>query len=472
MIAHAPDPVLAHLRDDRDGFIDRLKQLVAIPSVSTDSAYLQAMEDARALLMRRLRDAGMEAIQQLDAGGHPAIYGHWLGATDAPTFIVYGHYDVQPPDPTDRWDSPAFEPVIRDGRLYGRGVSDDKGPFSIALETLFAFLSVEDRLPVNVRILLEGEEEIGSATLPGLLSEHRDLLMADAVISADGARWRTDLASINTGSRGSLRGEIALTTAAKDLHSGRFGGAVRNALHELAGLLATLHRPDGQIAVEGFYDDVTPLDERERHRLAAIPFDEADFLSSIGGSAHGEPGYSTLERLWYRPTIEINGLWGGYTGEGSKGVTPHEAFAKLIMRLAPGQSGEQVNRVLEAHLRRHCPQGAALDIKLEESGSAAYTVPAAHPLLTATEQAIETALGQPPTHVRTGSTLPLSDIVKQVSGLDTVMLSFSTADEDFHAPNEFFRLSAIDEGCCAWVSLLRTLGDHDRARYAPFKPSS
>ncbi len=470
MNTHASDPVLAHLRTDRDGFIDRLKQLVAIPSVSTDTAYLQAMADARTLLLHRLREAGFEAVQQLDAGGHPAIYGHWLGAADAPTFIVYGHYDVQPPDPSDRWHSPAFEPVIRDGRLYGRGVSDDKGPFSIALETLSAFLAVEGRLPVNIRILLEGEEEIGSATLPGLLSEHRDLLTADAVISADGARWRTDLASINTGSRGSLRCEVALRTAAKDLHSGRFGGAVRNALHDMAELLATLHRPDGKIAVEGFYDDVAPLDDDERHRLAAIPFDEAAFLAAIGGSAHGEPGYSTLERLWYRPTIEINGLWGGYTGEGSKGVTPHEAFAKLIMRLAPGQTGEQANRVMEAHLRGHCPQGATLDIALEKTGSAAYSVPAAHPLLTATEQAIETALGQRPIHVRTGSTLPLTDIVKRVSGLDTVMLSFSTADEDFHAPNEFFRLSAIDEGCAAWVSLLRILGDHHRASYAPFKP--
>ena len=471
MNTHASDPVLAHLRADRDGFLDRLKELVAIPSVSTDKAYLQSMADARTLLMHRLEEAGFEAVQQLDAGGHPAIYGHWLGAANAPTYIVYGHYDVQPPDPEDRWFSPAFEPVIRDGRLYGRGVSDDKGPFSIALETLFAFLAVEGQLPVNIRILLEGEEEIGSATLPSLLSKYRDLLKADAVISADGARWRADLASINIGSRGSLRCEIALRTATKDLHSGRFGGAVRNALHDMAALLATLHRPDGQIAVEGYYDDVSPMDDDERRRLASIPFDETAFLASMGGHAHGEPGYPTLERLWYRPTIEITGMWGGYSGEGSKGVTPHEAFAKLIMRLAPGQSGERVNRVLDAHFQRRCPEGATLDVMLEESGSAAYTVPADHPLLAAAEQAIETALGQRPIHVRTGSTLPLTDIIKNVCGLDTVMLSFSTADEDFHAPNEFFRLSAIDEGCAAWVSLLRILGAHDKASYTPFNSS-
>lgn len=471
MNTHATDPVLTHLQTDRDGFIDRLKQLVSIPSVSTDTTYLGAMAETRDLLMKRLREAGFEAVQELDAGGHPAVYGHWLGADDAPTFIVYGHYDVQPPDPEDRWHSPAFEPVIRDSRLYGRGVSDDKGPFSIALETLFAFLAVEGRLPVNIRILLEGEEEIGSATLPALLSEHRDLLTADAVISADGARWRADLASINIGSRGSLRCEIALTTSAKDLHSGRFGGAVRNALHDMAELLATLHRPDGQIAVEGFYDEVEPLDAAERRRLADIPFDEAAFLDSIGGTAHGEPGYTTLERLWYRPTLEINGMWGGYIGEGSKTVTPHEAFAKLTMRLAPGQTADHLNRVLEAHLNSHCPQGAVLDIALEQTGCAAYTVSPAHPLLSAAEQAIETALGRRPVHVRAGSTLPLTDIIRRVCGLDTVMLSFSTADEDFHAPNEYFRLSAIDSGCTAWASLLRILGGHDRARYAPFRPS-
>ena len=466
------DPVLAHLQADRSGFIDRLKQLVEIPSVSTDAAYLEPMAQARALLMDRLRAAGFSAVQELEAGGHPAVYAQWLDAGGAPTFLVYGHYDVQPPDPEDRWHSPAFEPDIRDERLYGRGVSDDKGPFSIALETLFAFLAVEGRLPVNIRILLEGEEEIGSATLPAIFSKHRDLLTADAVISADGARWRADLASINTGSRGSLRCEFSITTAAKDLHSGRYGGAVRNALHDMAELLATLHRPDGQIAVEGFYEQVQPLSEVERERLAGIQFSEVDFLDSIGGHAHGEPGYTTLERLWYRPTLEINGMWGGYTGAGSKTVTPHEAAAKLTMRLAPGQTADHLNRVLEAHLRTHCPAGAKLDLKLEQTGCSAYTVPAEHPLLAAAEQAIETALGRKPVHVRTGSTLPLTDIIKRASGLDTVMLSFSTADEDFHAPNEFFRLSAIDEGCAAWVSLLRTLGGHDRAAYASFRSSS
>jgi len=466
------DAVLTHLKNDRDNIIGRLKELVRAPSVSTDSAYAEGMKEARKILNSRLKLSGFENISELEAGGHPAVYAEWLGAPGAPTFIVYGHYDVQPPDPLDKWHSPPFEPDIRENRLYGRGVSDDKGPSSIALETLSAFLAVEGRLPVNVRILLEGEEETGSVTLRALLEKYSDTLAADAVLSADGARWRADLASVNVGSRGNSRCELALRTAGKDLHSGRFGGAVRNALHEMSALLASLHHSDGRVAVAGYYDDVEELDAGERQRIAAIPFDEPGFFEAIKGTSHGEPGYSTLERLWVRPTLEINGMWGGYIGEGSKTVTPCEAFAKLTTRLVPGQDPAKVGSALAAHLRAHCPTGVELSIALDRGGSAAYMVPKAHPLLIAAEMAIESALGAVPVRVRVGGSLPLSYIVKDTLGLDTIMLSFSTADEDFHAPNEFFRLSAIDDGVAAWVRLLRILGEQTPGLYTPFKTIS
>lgn len=463
------DPVLARLQSDRTDIVARLRALVAAPSVSTDSAYRDGMAAARRILLSRLKESGFDNVGELDAGGHPAVYADWLGAPEAPTFLVYGHYDVQPPDPLDKWDSPPFEATERDGRLYGRGVSDDKGPSSIALETLAAFLSVEKRLPANVRILLEGEEEMGSATLPDLCRRFSDRLVADAVLSADGARWRADLPSVNVGSRGNSGYEISLRTAAKDLHSGRFGGAVRNALHEMAALLASLHDADGRIAVAGYCDGVEDVGAEERSRVAAIPFDEAAFFEAIGSQAHGEPGYSTLERLWNRPTLEINGMWGGYTGEGAKTVTPAEAHAKLTTRLVTGQDPAAVGRALEAHLRAHCPPGVDLTITENHAGTAAYSVPPDHPLLLAAEGAIEATLGTAPVRVRVGGTLPLSDIVRRTLGLDTVMLSFSTADEDFHAPNEFFRLSAIDEGLAAWVHLLRTLGTQSPEDYAPFR---
>ncbi|MXN66542.1 dipeptidase [Stappia sp. GBMRC 2046] len=465
------DPVLARLQADREGIVARLVEYASAPSVSTDPAYLDGMKAARDILKARLQTAGFDAVQELEAGGHPAVYAEWLDAPDAPTFIVYGHYDVQPPDPLELWKSPPFSPEIRDGRLFGRGVSDDKGPVSIAIETLATFLAVEGRLPVNVRLLIEGEEEVGSATLGAILEKHRGLLSADAVISADGARWRADLASINTGSRGNMRLEIALRTAAKDLHSGRFGGAVRNALHEMAALLSSLHHPDGSIAIEGYTHDVAPLDDAERARIVALPFDEADFFKAIGASAHGEPGYPALEQLWHRPTIEVNGMWGGYQGAGSKTVTPAESFAKLTTRLAPGQDPARAGELIEEHLRRHCPDGVELSIDRSDSGTAAYTLPAGHPLLAAAEQALEIALGTAPVRVRTGGTLPLSDIVRRVLGLDTIMMSFSTADEDFHAPNEFFRLSAIDDGVKTWVAFLRLLANQTPENYAPFKQS-
>ena len=451
-----PDPVLDRLRAD-EGILPRLVAFARIPSVSTDPAYAHGMRAARTLLTERLAAVGFHNVGTIEAGGHPAVVAEWMGAPGAPTYLVYGHYDVQPPDPVEAWWSPPFEPTVREGRLYGRGVSDDKGPASIALEALSAFLAVEGRLPVNVRILLEGEEEIGSATLEALCTNHRDRLAADAVISADGARWRADLPTVNVGTRGNAGFELSVRTADKDLHSGRYGGAVPNALAVIADLVARLHTPEGRVAVPGFYDAVRPPTPEERDAIAALPFDEADWLGAIGAAPFGEAGFSTLERLWLRPTLEINGLWGGYTGPGGKTVTPCEAFAKITTRLVPHQMPESIGPLIEAHLARICPPVASVSLTTRDTGTPAYIVPPELPLLHRVEDALEDALGARPNRVRVGGTLPLSAIFKRVLGIDTVTLSFSTADEDFHAPNEFFRLSALPEGLAAWVALMRRL---------------
>ncbi|MEQ9332263.1 dipeptidase [Thalassobaculum sp.] len=451
------DPVVARLTADRPTILARLGVLVAARSVSTDPAYADGMAEARSILLDRLGAAGFSNVGLLEAGGHPAVYGEWLGAPGKPTILVYGHYDVQPPDPVELWHSPPFEMTPRDGRLYGRGISDDKGPSSIAIETLAAFLAVEGRLPVNVKILLEGEEEIGSATLGAILEAHRDRLAADAVLSADGGRWRADIPSIAVGSRGIAALEFTVTTAVKDLHSGRYGGVVPNALHVAARLIAGLHHGDGTPAVAGFLDGVAAPSAGEKRSLAAIPFDDDAYYADLGTAPAGEPGYATLERLWYRPTIDANGLWGGYTGAGGKTVIPNTAHAKLSMRLVPGQDPAAVTAAVVRHLRGQCPPGATLTVR-EGHPSAAYLVPDAHPLLLAAEAALEDTTGRVPLRVRNGATLPLSDIVRARLGIDTVMFSFSTADEDFHAPNEFIRLSAFDDGFAAWVSVLRHLG--------------
>ncbi|MGK7861982.1 M20/M25/M40 family metallo-hydrolase [Falsiroseomonas sp. E2-1-a4] len=461
------DPVLDHLLADSAGFVARLATLVACPSVSTDPAYAPGMAEARDWWRARLAALGFQDVREVAAGGHAAVTARWHGARPgAPTLLVYGHYDVQPPDPLAAWTSPPFQLTPRNGRLYARGVSDDKGPSLLAIETLGAFLAVEGRLPCNVTILLEGEEEVGSATLTKILEQNRALFAADAVLSADGARWRADLSTITVATRGVAALELSVRSAGKDLHSGRYGGVVANAAQAMAQLLASLRDARGEIAVAGFADGATPPDAATRAELAEIPFDVKAHDASIGAPPSGLTTAQFLERLWLRPTLEVNGMWGGYTGPGGKTVIPNQAFAKLSMRLVPGQDPARVLAAVSTHLRAHCPRGVALEINTHRDGSQATAVPPAHPLLLAAEAALEATTGTKPLRVRMGATLPLTDIVRRVLGLHTVMFSFATADEDFHAPDENWRESAIPEGFAAWVALLRRVGALKQADFA------
>lgn len=453
------DPVLTYLETESPAILERLLALVRIPSVSTDPSYEHGMAVARETLLTRLRDMGLSQVQTLEAGGHPAVYGEWHAGNNRPTVLVYGHYDVQPPDPLDKWHSPPFEPEIRDGRIYGRGVSDDKGPSSIALESIAAFLRIEGSLPLNVKVLLEGEEELGSPSLTALFRNHGELLRAHAVLSADGASWRPDLTTVNIGSRGNAGFEFTVRTAAKDLHSGRFGGAVPNAIHVMASLVAALHAPDGTVAVSGFYEGSADVSDTERKALADIPFDEASFFAAVGAVPLGEPRHTALERLWLRPCLDVNGMWGGYTGRGGKTVIPHEAHAKVTIRLVPGQDPGRIIQQVKDFLVSRCPDGVETHFSGDRGQSAAYELPADHPLLSAVESALTTTHGSAPYRIRIGGTLPVSDIVRRELGVDTVMFSFSIADEDFHAPNEFFRISSLDDGLRAWTALWRRLGE-------------
>lgn len=466
------DPVLAHALNHQTRLIDDLKAFVALPSVGADPAMAQGMEDARVFVENRIDAMGFRNRQRLspaDGSGQPAIYGERLDAPGKPTILVYAHYDVQPPDPLDKWQSAPFAPVERDGRLYGRGISDDKGPMLIALDTLAAFVAVDGHLPLNVKLLIEGEEETGSPSLPGLLEAHRDLLAADSVLSADGARWRPDLVALNVGSRGNTGFEVRVQTATQDLHSGRFGGIVANPLHILSTLIGGLHDARGHIAAPGFYDGVAEPTQAERDEIAAIPYDETLAFQAIGAQPVGEAGYSSLERLWMRPTLDVNGMWGGYTGAGSKTVIPNEAFAKLTMRLVPGQDPQTAKQAVIDHLKAQLPPFATLEITGDRGQGGAYAVPPDHPLLAAAAAAIEASTGQTPLKVRIGASLPLTEIVKRVLGLDTVMFSFALSDENFHAPNEFFRLSSITDGLTAWVAILREIAATDPAAFDPFR---
>ena len=469
------DPVLAHALNRQGQLIEALKILVACPSVGADPAMAQGMEDARNLIEARLDAMGFQNRQRLtpaDGSGQPAIFSERIDAPGKPTMLVYAHYDVQPSDPLNKWDTPPFEPGERDDRLYGRGISDDKGPMMIELDTLAAFVAVEGRLPVNVKLLIEGEEETGSPSLPGILETHRDLLAADAVLSADGARWRSDLLTLNVGSRGNAGFEVRVQTAGQDLHSGRYGGIVANPLHVLSTLVAGLHDAQGHITAPGFYNGVTEPTNAERDEIAAIPYDEDTSFAAIAAQPFGEAGYSTLERLWMRPTVDVNGMWGGYTGAGSKTVIPNEAFAKLTMRLVPGQDPQSAKDAVIDHLRTLLPPHATLEVYGDRGQGGAYVVPADHPLLGAAVSALEHTTGQSPLKVRIGASLPLTEIVSQVLGLDTVMFSFALSDENFHAPNEFFRLSSITDGLAAWVQIMRQIAEISPDAFAPYRRKS
>jgi acetylornithine deacetylase/succinyl-diaminopimelate desuccinylase-like protein len=445
--------VEGYLQDNHDRYVDDLLQFLRIASVSTDQAHRADVENASQWVAERLRRAGPFRVEIMPTAGHPVVYGEWLGAPGSPTLLVYGHYDVQPPDPLEVWTSPPFTPTIRDGRIYARGVSDDKGPMLIPILVAEAYFATEDALPINLKFLFEGEEEIGSPSLRGFIDGHREMLAADYALSADGAMWRADLPSIITGSRGMAGLEFSLRGPGKDLHSGRHGGAVQNPLHALATLVASLHRPDGAVAVDGFYDRVRVPTHEERASFHALPFDDARYLEEVGApSLHGESGYSTLERQWIRPTLEINGMGGGYLGAGGKTVIPSAAIAKISCRLVPDQDPAEILDLVEAHLRSHTPPGVELSVTRQAGSAPAYRIPADHPGLRVARDVLLEVDGAVPVDVLIGGTLPVSDIFARVLGIDTVYFSFSTADEDFHAPNEFFRLARFDAGLLAWAA--------------------
>jgi acetylornithine deacetylase/succinyl-diaminopimelate desuccinylase-like protein len=456
----AGDDVLQYLRARRDEIVGKLVEFASIPSVSTDPAHAADIDRAARWVAAELAAAGPLAVRTLRTGGHPVVYGEWLGAPGKVTVLVYGHYDVQPPDPIEKWHSPPWTPTVRNGRLYARGVSDDKGPMLIPIAVAAGFFATAGRLPINVKFLFEGEEEIGSRHLDAFLGEHTTLLAADVVVSADGAMWRIDEPSLTVASRGLCGLELTLTAAAKDLHSGRHGGGVANPLHAMAALIASLHDADGRVAVEGFYDNVRELPPRERAAVAALPFDERAYLAQIGApSTFGEAGYSTLERLWTRPTLEVNGMWGGYQGPGQKTVIPSEAHAKITCRLVPDQRPEDIAEHVRRHLEDHVPAGTRVSLAIVDHGSRAAVIPVDHFALKAADEALAATYGVRPLVVRMGGTVPISDLFQRHMGVDTVFFSFSTADEDFHAPNEFFRLHRLYEGLEAWARLWTILGE-------------
>jgi acetylornithine deacetylase/succinyl-diaminopimelate desuccinylase-like protein len=409
-----------------------LAELVAIPSVSLDPAHAGDMRAAADWVAARLAFANGRVVE---SDGHPVVLGERIVADDAPTVLVYGHYDVQPPGDETAWETPPFEPSIRDGRLYGRGATDDKGPVVVALEASRASAGV------NLRFLFEGEEEIGSPSLPRFLDEHRDELAADLVVSADGAMWRASEPSIAIAAKGLLGLDVEVAGPASDLHA-------------LAEIASSLHDADGRVAVPGFYDDVAELSADDRDALRRIAFDDEAYRRETGAPAlHGEPSYSTLERLWTRPTIEVNELRGG----GAFTVIPSRASAHVTCRLVPDQDPDRVFQAIASHVARLAPAAVRVSVEQQPGAVPAYAIASDHPAVVAARGALGTVYPEEAILVRIGGTLPAAVLFERHLGLKTLLFSFSTADENLHAPNEFFRLSRLDEGVAAWGELFRRL---------------
>jgi acetylornithine deacetylase/succinyl-diaminopimelate desuccinylase-like protein len=437
---------------DAEHYLPELAQFVAIPSVSRDSHRPDMLAAAQWLAGQLAFANGRLA----ETDGNPVVLGEWLDAPGAPTVLVYGHYDVQPTGSLNEWHSPPFELTVADGRAYGRGATDDKGPILVVLKAAQAYLEQFGRLPLNVKFLFEGEEEIGSPNLPAFLRQHAEQFAADLVISADGAQWRPTEPSLSVASKGLVALDIAVTGAERDLHSGRYGGTVQNPVHALVRLLAGLHTADGLVAVPGFYDGVADLTPQQRAEIAAVDFDDDAYATELGvPGLHGEPGYSTLERLWMRPTLEVNGITGG----GPYTVIPHVASAHVTCRLVPGQRPAAVLDAIRAHLGSMATPGVRVEVTAEKGGAAAYTIDPDHPAIAAARAALGTVYpDQEVILARIGGTLPATVLFEEVLDAKTLFFSFSTADEMLHAPNEYIRVRRLGEGMRAWSELWRLLG--------------
>jgi acetylornithine deacetylase/succinyl-diaminopimelate desuccinylase-like protein len=447
------------LRSNQQMYLDELIELLRIPSISAAEASIKDVMQAAIWVGDRLERSGLENVAILSTGEHACVYGDWLHAAGKPTVLIYGHFDVQPPDPLELWDSPPFEPVIKDGRIYARGAADMKANLMLCLVAAEALLAAEHGLPVNVKFLFEGQEEIGSRDLGPFVAANHERLACDLVLTPDGMQWAADQPAMWMGTKGLCALQIDVETAGMDLHSGLYGGAVPNAAHALVELLGTLRSPDGQILVEGFYDEVVSLSPEERAAIAAVPFDAGAYGEALGADALvGEPGYSTYERAWARPTLELNGIWGGYSGDGVKTVIPAKAHAKITCRLVKNQEPGVVLDKLEAHIQRHKPAGARVTTTRFAGSARPYQMPRENAGVEAVAEVLGEHYGRAPYFVRVGGSLPITDMFLQELNAYTVAVGFGLEDERMHSPNEFIRLADFERGQVVYGLLLERLG--------------
>ncbi len=458
-MAGNPSAALAYAANNREHFLEALKALVRIPSISTDPQAKPDVQRAAEWVAQQLRALGMDKVQIFPTAGHPVVFGELMTAgAGKPTVLVYGHYDVQPPEPLELWHSPAFEPTVRGDNLYGRGASDMKGQVIVALKAVESLVR-SGGLPVNVKFLVEGEEEVGSPNLDAFIAGHTQLLASDFAVNPDTGMIGAEIPTITYGLRGLAYFEIRLTGPEHDLHSGIFGGAVHNPAQVLCELVAGMHDAQGRITLPGFYDPVVPLEDEERQELARLPVNDTFFKQQTGvPELYGEAGYTSVERVGGRPTLEVNGLLSGYTGEGSKTVLPAKAMAKISMRLVPNQRPEEVEQQLRQYLQARVPATVRWEL-IKHAGGTPSITDRHMPAVTALAQALEETWGKRPVYKREGGSVPVVAQMCDRLGIESVLTGFGLPEDNVHAPNEKLHLPTFYRGIDAMIRFFTHLGE-------------
>ncbi|WP_460977515.1 dipeptidase [Spirosoma knui] len=434
-----------YLESNKQRFLDELLDLLRIPSVSADSKFKDDVRRAAEFVKDKLAAAGLDKAQLFETPGHPVVYAEKIVDPAKPTVLVYGHYDVQPADPYELWNSPPFEPTIRDERIYARGACDDKGQFYMHIKAIEAMVAT-DGLPCNVKVMIEGEEEVGSDHLGTFVAEHRDMLKADVILVSDTSIISNETPSLETGLRGLSYVEVEVTGPNRDLHSGVYGGGVANPINALCEMIASLHDETGKITIPGFYDNVVELSEGERAELAKAPFDLDEYKRELGiNDVKGEAGYSTNERTSIRPTLDVNGIWGGYTGEGAKTVLPSKASAKISMRLVPNQTPDEITELFTRHFTSIAPASVTVKVTPHHGGMP-YVTPVDSVEFEAASKAFEEAWGKKPIPTRGGGSIPIMALFEKELGLKSILMGFGLDTDALHSPNESYGLFNFYKG--------------------------
>jgi len=439
------DNTLAYISANKGRYLEELLELLKIPSVSADPAYKEHLIETSEFIKEKLETAGADVVEIHPTPGHPIVYGEKMVDPSLPTVMVYGHYDVQPPDPLELWDSPPFEPVIKktalhpDGAIFARGACDDKGQMYMHVKAFEAMLS-SDELPCNVKFMIEGEEEVGSDNLEGFCRANKEKLACDVILISDTSILSNDNPSITVGLRGLSYVEVEVTGPNRDLHSGVYGGAVANPINILCEMIASMHDDNNHITIPGFYESVEDISDDDRYAMNKAPFDLDEYKDDLDiNDVHGEAGYTTLERTSIRPTLDVNGIWGGYIGEGAKTVLPSKAFAKISMRLVPNQSSETITKLFTDHFNSIAPEGVKVEVRPHHGGEP-VVVSSDLDEYRAAHMAMEEAFGKEPIPMRGGGSIPIVALFEDVLGVKSILLGFGLDSDSIHSPNEHYGL--------------------------------